>query len=266
MVIAEVCGDAFVQGSQVAVGPEGEVYVAWEAFADDFVTREIDIRKSTNFGGSFGTPVKVDDVTCVGSCGSLGSFDPGLLQGAFRDFELPSLAVDWSGKATNGFIYLAWNDARNLPVSDALSGTYGFADVLVSRSTNGGTTWSAPVRVNDNPDPVPPGFGTDQYQPGIAVDKTGMVGVCFYDRRKDPANFRIDRFCAKSKDAGASWNNRRMTAKTFAPVPAQDFLIDPFYMGDYDSVASDFTQVNSGFIGAWGDNTLGNPDVKADKF
>lgn len=29
-MIQQVCGDAFVQGSQVAVSPSGEVYVAWE--------------------------------------------------------------------------------------------------------------------------------------------------------------------------------------------------------------------------------------------
>jgi len=40
VVIAEICGNAFVQGSQVVVGPYGRVYVAWEAVAADFVTRE----------------------------------------------------------------------------------------------------------------------------------------------------------------------------------------------------------------------------------
>ena len=266
VVIVERCGDAFVQGSQVVVGPSGEVYVAWEEFEDDFTTRAINIRKSTNSGVSFGAAVKVDDVICVGSCGGFGVFDD-LLQGAFRSsFELPSLAVDRSGTAMNGSLYVAWHDARNLNVFDALTGYYGYADVLVSRSTDGGATWSTPVRVNSNIEPLLSGLGTDQYQPGIAVNKAGKIGVCFYDRRNDSNNFLIDRYCATSTTAGASWTNKRITSKNFAAVPGQDVLLVFDYMGDYDTVASDFTKVNSGLIGAWGDNSKGNPDVQAAKF
>jgi hypothetical protein len=260
VVIEEVCGFLVVQGSQVAVGPGGEVYVAWEAFAADFFTREIDIRKSTDNGVTFGSKVKVNDITPVG--------DGFLLQGAFRSsFEFPSLAVDRSGKSTNGNVYIAWHDGRNLTVTDAVSGIYGYADVLLSRSTDGGATWSAPVRVNNNVEPVSPGRGTDQYQPGIAVNnKTGKVGACFYDRRRDPQNFLIGRFCASSTDAGVSWNNKQSTKDQFAAVPGQDFLNDPTYMGDYDSLASDFTRANDGFISAFGNNSRGNPDVEANEF
>jgi hypothetical protein len=49
---------------------------------------------------------------------------------------------------------------------------------------------------------------------------------------------------------------------SFAPVPAQDSFVNPVYMGDYDALASDFTGRGSGFFGAWGDNTAGNPDVR----
>ncbi len=266
VVIVERCGDAFVQGSQVAVAQNGDVYVAWEEFEIDFVTRAINIRKSTNNGTSFAAAVKVDDVTCVGSCGGFGVFDD-LLQGSFRSsFELPSLTVDRSGLATNGNVYVAWNDARNLTVFDSLSGSYGYADVLVSRSTNGGATWSAAVKVNNNSEPLPFGPFTDQYQPGIAVDKAGKIGVCFYDRRNDANNFLIDRFCATSTNAGVSWSNKKITKKNFTAVPCQDVFLVCDYMGDYDSPASDFTKVNSGLIGAWGDNTTGNPNVKATKF
>jgi hypothetical protein len=255
VVIAEVCGSRFVQGSQVIVGPEGEVYVAWEAIGRDFFRRQINIRKSTDAGKTFGPRVKVDDVSCVGDCF--------MFQGAFRTgFEWPSLAVDRSGQATHGYVYMAWHDSRNLQVGDFF-GSYGFADVLVSRSRDGGTTWSVPVQVNDTAEPAASGLGTDQYQPGIAVDHRGMLGVCFYDRRRDANNFLIDRFCATSSDAGKTWLNVRKTQENFAPVPAQDALINPEYMGDYDELASDFTQGERGFIGGYGSNARGNPDVQA---
>jgi hypothetical protein len=259
VAVQEVCGFSFVQGSQVAVGPRGEVYVTWEEITDSLL-REIAIRKSTDNGGTFGDIVTVAEVTPVG--------DGFLLQGAFRSaLELPSLAVDRSaGRGTHGHVYIAWHDARNRVVRDPISGRYGFADVLLSRSTDGGTTWSAPVQVNDHTEPLQSGLGTDQYQPGIAVDQTGTVGVCFYDRREDAHNFRIDRVCAVSTTAGTTWTNMKMTTQNFAAVPGQDFLLNPLYMGDYDSLATDFTQSTHGFIGAWGDNARGNPDVKASVF
>lgn len=258
VVVQEACGDAFVHGSQVSVGPSGAVYVAWEAFAAAGA-REIDIRKSIDYGTTFGAAVKVDNVACVGTCS--------LLQGYFRSaYEFPTLVVDRSGTSTDGYVYIAWHDGRYLTVADLMMGSYGYADILFSRSTDGGATWSTAVRVNDSPEPLSSGLGTDQYQPGIAVDKKGKIGVCFYDRRRDPNNFLIDRECASSKDAGVSWRNKKMTKTNFSAVPSQDLLLNPRYMGDYDGLASDFTKTNSGFIGAWGDNSLGNPDVKAGKF
>ncbi|PWB78595.1 MAG: hypothetical protein C3F08_08295 [Candidatus Methylomirabilota bacterium] len=259
VVIREVCGDAFVHGSQVAVGPGGELYVAWEAFAEDFVTREIDIRKSIDGGVTFGAPVQVDNVICAGTCARL--------QGNFRSgYEFPTLAVDRSGGSTNGNIYIAWHDGRNLTVPDAVVGSYGYTDILFSRSTDGGATWLTPVRVNNNAEPLSSGLGTDQYQPGIAVDKGGKVGVCFYDRRRDPSNFLIDRECAFSRNAGASWSNKKITRNNFPAVPNQDVFVDPLYMGDYDNLAGDFTRTSGGFVGAWGDNSLGHPVVNAGKF
>jgi hypothetical protein len=264
VVVEEACGDPFVQGSQVAVGPSGEVYVAWEFFDADFTIREINIGKSTDNGMSFGSPVKVDDVTCVGDC-----FLPTFLQGGFRSpFEFPLLAVDRSGTATDGNVYVTWNDGRNLQVPDpfSITGFYGYADVLLSRSTDGGASWSTPVRVNTNLEPLPTGRGTDQFQPGVAVDRTGKVGVCFYDRRTDPLNFFFDRFCAISTNAGATWTDSRQTRRRSAPFHATDVLLNPVYMGDYDSVVSDATEGNSGFIGAFQEiDSRGNPDVKAVK-
>jgi hypothetical protein len=249
--IEEVCTPfiepaGFPQGSQVAVGPGGTVYVAWEFFQADFITREQRIRRSTNHGASFSPFVKVDDVIPVG--------DGFGLQGGFLSAsEFPSLAVDRSGAATNGNVYVAWHDGRNLQVPDffSSSGFYGYADVLISRSSDGGASWSAPIRVNTNDEPLSGRRGTDQYQPGAAVDKTGKVAVCWYDRRKDSSNFLIDRFCGVSTDAGVTWSNRRHSSPSWAPIHATDVVINPFYLGDYDSLASDFTRAIPGFIGTF---------------
>ena len=269
VVIDEVCRSAtlsfpFVQGSQVAVGPDGEVHVAWERYDDfnpagfnDAIDREIRNRKSIDNGISFAAFTKVADVFPVG--------DSFALRGGFRTFlDLQGMAIDRSSTPSRGDVYLAFHDGSAVRTPDIGSDTgfYGFADAMVSRSPNGGASWDAPVKVNDN---VELGFGTDQYQPGVAVDRVGRVASCFYDRRHDPANFMIDRFCAVSVDGGQTWSaNTRHTARSFAPIHATDGLINPVYMGDYDSLAGDFTLTHEGFVGAYSRiGPVANPDVRA---
>jgi hypothetical protein len=68
-------------------------------------------------------------------------------------------------------------------------------DVDFTQSTDGGLTWSAPVKVNDNVDA--PGVPTDQFQPEVAAGPNGAVAVAFYDRRlpcpNDPSILPADR-------------------------------------------------------------------------
>jgi hypothetical protein len=97
-VVAQVCADsthafAFVDGARVAVGPNGEVYVAWELFGNTIGLggRTIATSKSTNHAQSFpASPVTVATVGCAGDCADL--------QGLIHSNEHPSLAI---GKGPN---------------------------------------------------------------------------------------------------------------------------------------------------------------------
>jgi hypothetical protein len=53
----------------------------------------------------------------------------------------------------------------------------GVGSVLLTASYDGGLTWSAPVKVNDNVSPA------DEFQPGLAAAANGTISVSFYDRR-----------------------------------------------------------------------------------
>jgi len=258
VVIDTACFPNQNQGSNVAVDSAGNVYVAWESFPSNLPTNEIDTVRSTDGGASFSPKVTVASVTPVGNF-------LGLLQGGFRNNEFPILAIDRSRGRVAGPIYVAWNDGRFGQIPDVFpfsgSQTYNFGDALVSRSTDGGASWSAAVKVNNDKNAAP-SPGTDHYLPGIAVDHRGAVGVCWYDRRRDPRNVFIDRECAVSRNSGQTWVNHRITKESYAPSLALDLLVQPTYMGDYDTTAADTLGQSSGFLGAFGDNTLGNPDVR----
>lgn len=264
-VVEQVCANAAqpnvsLAGPQAAVAPTGEVYVTWEAMGENggsLIAREIRLAKSIDRGTTFAAPVIVAPVVITG--------DGADLQGSVRSSEFPSLAIG-TGKANSGFVYLTWSSAA-FSTPDAIStiGSYGFADVMFSQSRSGGTSWSAPIRINNNPEggSVPL---SDQFKPAIATDKTGRIGICFYDRRRDPNNFLIDRYCASSTNGGGSWTNTKITPVNFSSLIGQDVLVAPDYMGDYDSVAADSSGQASGFIDSYSSNAAGNPNVMTNHF
>jgi hypothetical protein len=263
LVLDEVCDiDGFVQGSQVEAGVGDDVHVAWERYPfNASTTREIRIRRSTDLGAAFGPARSVTPVTPIG--------DSFALQGMFRSFlDLQGLAVDQSAGARRGTVYLTFHDGRNRQKPDPLgfcggTATYCFGDVFLTKSTDGGDTWSAPVRIND--DDVR--LGIDQWFPAVDVDRSGVVWTASYDRRRDVRNFLIDTFVARSVDGGVTWTNTRATKADFAPVTGwQDLFVNPAYMGDYIAVAADATGRYPGVIAAWGDNALGDANVAHRRF
>ncbi len=218
-----------VQGSIPRVGPKGEIYVAWE----DFDTPAIRISKSTDGGLSFGADgvdnVLVAPLNFVTSrsleCGRR------VLKGDLRMHEFPGLAIN----PRNGDVYVVFTS--NPPGPDE-------SDIFFTRSTDGGQTFSEPIRVNDDL------TINDQFWPFIAVASDGTIGVAFYDRRNDPKNLDIDVYLAVSTDDGLSFQpNKRITEQTF---PTQEFLarFRSCYWGDYLYITADAEY----FYIAWGDN------------
>ncbi|NIQ30473.1 MAG: glycosyl hydrolase, partial [Acidobacteria bacterium] len=120
-----------------------------------------------------------------------------------------------------GTVYINWADLRN---NDGLDGD---ADIFISRSTDGGVSWSAPLRVNQ--DPV--GNDRDQFFTWMSVDPVdGSVNVIYYDRR-DGDGRGVHVYLARSTDGGRSFVERRISAEAFEPVP------DRFF-GDYNGISA----------------------------
>lgn len=256
-------GQNGVQGSNIAVGSNGRVYVAYEYFPAALPNNEIHLVRSSgeNEGRNirFGTPVKVSDVWPNGNFGTF--------QGQFRNNEFPMVAVDRSSSSSQGTVYVTWSDGVNNIFHDLplLIGDYAYPDVVVARSSDGGRSFNAPVTVSPTPSSFA-GRGRDQFFPGISVDYRGTVGVCYYDRREHATNDVIDRYCATSQNRGVSWNEQRVSTANWTPAHAADAVINLFYIGDYDAVSSDFLLQNPGFFSSFEVQTNGNPDVVAAKF
>ena len=252
-----------VSGSNVAVAPDGQVYVAYEFFTGGLSStgpREIHFQRSLDHGQTFGVPLKVSDI--VGNGAAYGGYPRSDLEGDFLINEFPQLAVDRTSGPSNGTLYITWSDGRHKVRPDALGGTYAYADIVVAKSTNHGLSFTVPAPVSPTPATFQ-GHGRDQFFPGIAVDGSGKVAVCYYDRRNDPTNLAIDRYCSLSVNHGSTWQDMRASGPAWLPFQADFFVHD---LGEYDALTSDFLLQNSGFFGAFVIEEDGNPNIVGRKF
>ena len=226
----------FAQGATAQVGPEGEIYVAWE----DMLAPGIRISKSTDGGRSFGAEgignKLVTRVVPIGQPGAPATCSGRRILKGYIDaaFEFPSLAVN----PTNGEVYLVY--ASNPPGLDQ-------SDIFFVRSADGGHSWSQPVRVNDDHS------SNDQFMPAISTSANGSLSIIWYDRRGDPDNLKFNVYRAVSTDGGRSFRPNERVSSVPSAVPPLDPNFDlgrPCYMGDYIGIAADADS----FYLAWGDN------------
>ncbi|HET9408088.1 MAG TPA: sialidase family protein [Candidatus Sulfotelmatobacter sp.] len=262
-VAAEVCGiTGKLSGSQVAVSSKGTMFIAWLNMGTNFPLspRSIQVASFTpGRGAAVSAPVTVEPNIHPGGGAAT-------LQGGFRDFLGMSMAIDHSGTANDGALYIAWADGRNKAVPDpfALQGFYAYDDILMRASFDGGQRWSFfATQINSDTQPRL-GLGHDHFQPAVAVDNTGTIAICYYDRRADSENFAIRRHCGESTTSGSLWSDFDIGMNSWAPTHGNDVFVNLTYMGDYDQLTSDFLNQNSGFIGAFqNQGARGNPDVVA---
>lgn len=239
---------------KLAVDRTGKVYLAFEVVteAGAFGPTAIFVGSSIDHGATFSTFQDVQDIQPTGGSGDV-------LEGGIQNNGYPSLAVDPSGTA----VYVAWADGpfegENL---DLVSGVYNYSDVKVARSLDGGASWIYGMMVSPTPATYT-GRGRDQFEPAIGVDRTGNVVVCYYDRRNDPNNLLIDRYCSRSTDHGATWVDYKKTSTSFLSAN-YDAVTGGF--GDYDTTVNDFTGANPGVIGGFQIQNGGDPNVYAVRF
>ncbi len=205
--INEVSGDCIdsdntVEGAVPAVGPGGEIYVAWAG------PLGIVFDRSTDGGQTW-----LDNDIFVSD--QPGGWDYNV-PGIYRCNGLPVTCCDLSGSPYRGTIYVNWTDQRNGDDD---------TDVWIAKSTDGGNTWSSPIRVNDD---AP---GRQQFFSWMTVDNaTGDVYIVFYDRRNYIDN-HTDVYLARSTDGGDTFENIKISETPFNPVSY-------VFFGDYTNITA----------------------------
>ena len=197
-----VDSDSTTEGAVPAVGPDGQIYVAWSFDDKIYFDRSED-------GGA--TWLEKDLVVAD----QPGGWDIDI-SGVGRCNGMPVTGCDVSGGENNGRIYVNWADQRN-GAKDT--------DIFVAYSDDQGNTWSDPVRVNDD------GAGAQQFLTWMAVDPaTGHVYIVFYDRRNHKGD-ATDVYLASSSDGGETWINERISEEPFTPNGG-------VFFGDYNNISA----------------------------
>lgn len=243
---------------------DGHAYVVWANFTFDFPrTNTVEFSRTTDSGTTWSFPVLIDQAgpfawdqaprLLVLPNGTLltlfartdleagfgahyvaRSLDEGrtwlppvqvgpqlpLLEFVHPEFgHLPQPHFPSAAAAPDGTAYIAFEDN-----SSATSGGIG-----VAQSRDGGLTWSSSML---------PGVSAYAFEPAIAVDKHGTVGVIWYDLRNDrpgDAALTADVWFAHSHDRGGSWRQTHVAGPTnlrTAPLPGHN------YVGEYQGLAA----------------------------
>ena len=220
--------DRLVHGSQPMVGPDGTLYVAyldtwtdgtWEGDA------EIWVATSKDKGQTFTRRAAAHFVE--------NDYLP-----RSANFRLFGTGFPQTAMGPAGEIYIAYTTYPSDRMSDS-------GDVYMVSSLDGGRTYSAPLRVNDDV--------TDnlQFFPSIAAGPDGKVHLMWGDTRDDKSELTYHIYYSVSADNGKTWElNGRVT-----DYPSNPNLAFPYggFLGDYFSMKASSTDVYM----VWADARLG---------
>ncbi|HXF49749.1 MAG TPA: hypothetical protein VNL73_10055 [Verrucomicrobiae bacterium] len=218
--ISDTVGTTAAQGVNLAAGPNGELYATWSGYNAGFFpsTSLLGFNKSTDGGASWQT---AQGIRYIGDLNG----QIWLIKGPnrIRVRSWPSMAVDRSTGPRRGWIYIVY--ASPNPTTP---------DIFLIRSTDGGSSWSNPQKVNQD------NSGKDQWFPWIAVDPTtGNIYVVYFDSRNFTPNDSAQVYISSSQDGGVTFEDVLVSDAAFLPAPLAGFEYPGTgYSGDYIGISA----------------------------
>jgi len=196
-------------------------------------TATLEVIRSFDHGVTWSAPVKIADYLPIGVS------DPATHAEVRDGTPVAEMAV-----GPDGTLYVVWQDGRFSGTADAIA---------MSRSSDGGATWTTPVRVSSRAD-------ARAFAPQVHVAADGTIAVTYFDLRfdtPDPASLPCDFWMARSRD-GVSWLETHL-AGPFDLLGAPN--AGGLFLGDYtglDSAGSELLALHA--------RTTGSPDNPTDLF
>jgi hypothetical protein len=169
-----------------------------------------------------------------------GTIDPRTGQGVRDGSDIVSVSV-----GPGGVVYVAWQDAR-------FSG--GAHDgIAMTHSSDGGTTWAAPVEVNAD-------AGVQAFTPTVHVEASGVIAVTYYDLRNDAfapfGSLLADAWMVTSSDATSFQETHLSGPFDMDLAPDSGGL----FVGDYEALSS-----ATGFLPLYAQTDAGGA-IRSDAF
>jgi len=216
----------------MAIGKDGELYVGAgnSQSTDMVVAKSLDAQVPGSSISWDATLIDMDGYLSFG-----GTVNPGGLLGQVN------IDVDRSEGMGGGNVYMLASLTR-LSNSDP-------GDVMFVKSTDGGATWSSPIKINDDVS-----VGNYQWLGAMSVSPTGRIDAVWLDTRDAPGTDSSALYYSYSIDEGNTWSANEKMSDLFDPhvgYPNQN------KMGDYFDMISDTTGAHL----AWANTLNGEEDV-----
>jgi hypothetical protein len=237
-------------GNQIVVLPNGDLVMLFNLIRNVGANQNrgytAAVMRSADKGDTWSAPIEIDRMITDGVT------DPADGHAVRTGDLIPQIAVD----DESGALYVVWQDDRFT----------GQEQIALSKSTDGGLTWSAAQRISTV------GGVNQAFTPTVRVADDGTVAVQHYDFRfDDPATtppLTTDVWLLRSPDGGASWTEERIGnpgdgTGSFDMTTAPDAL--GYFVGDYAGLDFAGSGVEPGFkpfhVRASSGNLLNRTDV-----